>query len=113
MCDHEIQSLWHEAKPQPNNHESALHECLEAKYPPHHLPRFIEINRKININQVDAVTISQNSKCHELIIHVKGEYDYRYVSPNYHELVATTIRSIVRIKGLKASLYKVVRSSLH
>ena len=73
----------------------------------------VEINRKINIIQVDAVTISQNSKCHELIIHVKGEYDYRYVSPNYHELVATTIRSILRIKGLKASLYKVVRSSLH
>ena len=55
------------------------------------------------------MTISQNSKCHELIIHVKGEYDYRYVSPNYHELVATTIRSIVRIKGLKVNLYKVVR----
>ena len=58
------------------------------------------------------MTISQNSKCHELIIHVKGEYDYRYVSPNYHELVATTIRSIVRIKGLKVNLYKVVRASL-
>ena len=54
------------------------------------------------------MTISQNSKCHELVIHVTGEYDYRYVSPNYHELVATTIRSIMRIKGLKVNLYKVV-----
>ena len=71
--------------------------------------RCVEINRKINIINVDGVTISQNSKCHELVIHVKGEYDYRYVSPNFHELVATTIRSIVRIKGLKANLYKVVR----
>ena len=81
--------------------------------PPIPYLRFVEINRKINIIQVDAVTISQNSKCHELVIHVKGEYDYRYVSPNYHELVATYIRSIVRIKGLKASLYKVVRVSIH
>ena len=71
--------------------------------------RCVEINRKINIIQVDGVTISQDSKCHELVIHVKGEYDYRYVSPHYHELVATTIRSIVRIKGLKVNLYKVVR----
>jgi len=68
----------------------------------------LEINRKINIFNVDGVTISQNSKCHELVIHVKGEYDYRYVSPNYHELVAITIRRIVKIKGLTCNLYKVV-----
>jgi hypothetical protein len=54
--------------------------------------------------------MSQNSKCHELVIHVKGEYDYRYISPNYHELVASTIKKIVRVKGLKVNLYKVVRS---
>jgi hypothetical protein len=54
------------------------------------------------------VTISQNSKCHELVIHVRGEYDYRYVSPNYHELVAITIRRIVKLKGLTCNLYKVV-----
>jgi hypothetical protein len=114
VCDHQIQSLWYEAEPQPDNHELALHECFKAKYPPPIPYRScIEINRKINIIQVDAVTISQNSKCHELIIHVKGEYDYRYVSPNYHELVATTIRSIMRIKGLKVNLYKVVRVSIH
>jgi hypothetical protein len=69
----------------------------------------LEINRKINIFQVDGVTVSQNSKCHELVIHVKGEYDYRYISPNYHELVASTIKKIVRVKGLKVNLYKVVR----
>lgn len=71
----------------------------------------VEINRKINIFQVDGVTISQNSKCHELVIHVKGEYDYRYVSPNYHELVASTIKKIVRVKGQKVKLYKVVSQS--
>jgi hypothetical protein len=68
----------------------------------------LEINRKINIFNVDGVTISQNSKCHELVIHVRGEYDYRYVSPNYHELVAITIRRIVKLKGLTCNLYKVV-----
>ena len=68
----------------------------------------LEINRKINILSIDGVTISQNSKCHELVIHVKGEYDYRYVSPNYHELVAITIRRIVKLKGLHCNLYKVV-----
>jgi hypothetical protein len=39
---------------------------------------------------------------------VKGEYDYRYVSSEYHELIALTLRKIVKARGLKANLYKVV-----
>ena len=67
-----------------------------------------EINRKIDILSVDGITLSQNSKCHELVIHVKNEYDYRYISPNYHELIALTIKRMLKSKGQKCKLYKVV-----
>jgi len=38
----------------------------------------IEINRKIDLFKVDGFTISDDSTSSEFIIHVTGEYDYRY-----------------------------------
>ena len=42
--------------------------------------KFIEINRKIDLFKVDAVTLSKDPKSSEFIIHVLDEYDYRYLS---------------------------------
>ncbi len=39
---------------------------------------YIEINRKIDIFKIDGLTINEDEHSLEFIIHVKGEYDYRY-----------------------------------
>lgn len=51
-----------------------------------------EINRKIDLLKVDAVTLSKDPKSAEFIIHVADEYDYRYVSQSYSNLIAQQIR---------------------
>jgi len=59
--------------------------------------------------QVDGVTISEDEKHAEFIIHVKGDYDYRYVSPNLRDTIVTMVRRITRNKGHQIIFYKVVR----
>jgi len=59
---------------------------------------------------VDAVTLSSDPKSSEFIIHVVDEHDYRYLSPTYSEVIAATIRKIVRAKGSQIHFYRVVRS---
>ena len=68
-----------------------------------------EINRKIDLFKVDAVTLSADPKSSEFIIHVVDEHDYRYESKTYCEVIAATIRKIVKAKGSGIKFYRVVR----
>lgn len=61
--------------------------------------------------KVDAVTLSKDPKSAEFIIHVIDEHDYRYLSPNYCETIASTIRKIVKAKGHQIKFFRVVSSS--
>ena len=58
--------------------------------------------------KVDGVTISEDEKSAEFIIHVKGEYDYRYLSPNLRDTIVAMIRRITRNKGHDVLFYRVV-----
>lgn len=74
----------------------------------YHFSACLEINRKIDILKVDAVTLSKDAHSSEFIIHVKNEYDYRYLSQSYSELIAHTIRKIIKLKGQSIKFFKVV-----
>lgn len=73
----------------------------------------VEINRKIDLFKVDAVTLSKDPKSAEFIIHVVDEYDYRYLSTQYCELIAQSIRKITKLKGHSVKFFRVVSSSLY
>ena len=69
---------------------------------------FLEINRKIDLFKVDGVTVSQDPTSAEFIIHVSGEYDYRYQSPTLRDFIALTIKKILKNKSHNILFYKVV-----
>jgi hypothetical protein len=69
----------------------------------------IEINRKIDLFKVDAVTLSQSTSSSEFIVHVKDEYDYRYQSSTLRDEIVHAVRKILKNKGHHIIFYKVVR----
>lgn len=54
------------------------------------------------------MTLSSDPKSSEFIIHVVDEHDYRYLSPSYSEVIASTIRKIVKAKGSQIHFFRVV-----
>ena len=72
------------------------------------------------MERVDAITISTAEfyKSSEIVLHVKKEYDYRYVVPELRNIVVNMIRRCInrQVKlGLRKEqcvIYKVPRGSL-
>eukprot|EP00347_Sterkiella_histriomuscorum_P002890 403366400 len=71
-----------------------------------------KINRRIDLFKVDGFTISEDQSSSEFIIHVSGEYDYRYISQNLRDVIASTIRKILRNKGHNILYYRVASTKL-
>jgi len=44
----------------------------------------------------------------EFIIHVKGEYDYRFLSVELRDTISDTVKLMVELMGNKIDFYKVV-----
>ena len=48
-----------------------------------HLASSFKINRKVALKKVDAISICEEKyKSDEMLLHVKDDYDYRYLANN-------------------------------
>jgi len=52
------------------------------------------MRRRINIEKLSAITLSENSL--EFVIHVKGEFDYRYSSSRRKEVISAILKSHIK-----------------
>ena len=78
-----------------------------------------KIKRSIELQKVEAMTISQPTlNSNELIIHVKNEYDYRYVAPSYKNSLVNIIRKACNrqvqlgFRTEQCKIYQVNKSNL-
>ena len=69
------------------------------------------IRRKIDITKLVGVTVSELSS--EFVIHVQGEYDYRYASPDKRDRILTMLcRSYyLNVKSRPLAFFFKVRNS--
>lgn len=80
-----------------------------------------KINRAIEIHSVEAMTLCQPAfaaRSAELLIHVAGEYDYRYVAPLYKNTLVNIVRKAVNrqvqlgLREAQCQIYQVDRANL-
>jgi hypothetical protein len=60
------------------------------------------------VGLVNGVTTSSDPSSGEFVIHVKGEYDYRFVSANTKDFIANMIKTLAKSRGIQCYRYSVV-----
>lgn len=68
----------------------------------------VEIKRKIDVSLVNGVTTSSDTSSGEFIIHVKGEYDYRFSSATMKDFISNMIKTMAKSKDIQCHRYIVV-----
>ena len=58
--------------------------------------------------KVEALTVSIDNKGDEFLFHIEGEYDYRYTDMSMRDTITDTVRRVLKTRGKKFRLYKVV-----
>ena len=53
-----------------------------------------EVNRKILIASINGLTMSSKSDSFEFVIHVRDQYDYRFMSTNFRDIILDTIKKL-------------------